>query len=116
MAIPALLRLSKVATEPDYAVPGRFDQSRGLRVYDTGTGVVPVVDARAPLDAITKTEQRRERDDDALALASITKTAVPRERDDVDIEPDETALAPEDPSVLLRLVTKTLHQRESDDE
>jgi hypothetical protein len=118
MALPLLVRFARPATGEPPAVPGRYDPQLGLRVLDSETGPVPVVSRGSLLALVTKTDHKQEQDDENACLASITKTGVPREAEDTDVDGAHDAGSAEagPDRRMLALLTKTLHQREADDE
>lgn len=113
MRLPLLLRRAKSVPLDAPPVPGRYDRDLALRVYDAPTGPTPVIDGAELPAQLTKTEARREVDDDAVALASITKSADPRENQDPDIHMVDREAPVRDR--VIELLTKTLRAREADD-
>lgn len=106
MAIPPLARFARPVSGDMPDTPGRYDTERGLRVFDTSEGPVPVVAARCP-DAfgLTKTDHRRERDDDGAGVLSQ------QEAGSFELGSNDGCSG-----ALLELVTKTLRRPERDDE
>jgi hypothetical protein len=119
MTLPLLVRFARPATGEAPVVPGRYDPQLGLRVVDTQTGAVPVVSHCFQVAAVTKTSQKLERDDEKACLASVTRTDVRRESDDTDVDESNEVGDGAEAGLerrVLALLTKTLHQREADDE
>jgi hypothetical protein len=101
---PLIMRFAVSRTDSE-EVLYKYDYSRNLSVVKTKTGDTPFIDLNSQAELVTKTEVKRERDDEERRgiLELDTKTKIQRERDDKNIG-------------FLELTTKTDVKRERDDD
>jgi hypothetical protein len=107
--LPSLVPFARPVSGEAAPIPGRYDPKRGLRVFDSHDGVIPVIDCPEHLWTVTKTDNQRERDDDEYG-PHVPSTAVVGEHGTVP-SAENTSF-----TTLLVLITKTLTQREADDD
>jgi len=105
MGKPPILNFACSRSSDSLEKPFFYDGTLNLNLIENKGVKIPFIDA--PLlstELLTKTEARREDDEESMRLAELgTKTFAEREED-------------EDSCELLELLTKTKVQRESDDE